>query len=195
MSHQSAAALWRLLPPAHGAVNVTIPGVGGRRKRPNIRLHRSRTLNPEQTTRRRGIPVTIPARTIADLHGRVSAALLRKAIRQAGVLGLEIGDKAEADRTRSELEHDFLRLCRRHRLPMPEVNAEVGGFVVDFLWRQRSLVVETDGFRYHRGRQAFEDDRARDVELRLLGYEVMRFTHRQVSGEPARVAAALGALL
>ncbi len=104
-------------------------------------------------------------------------------------------ETAEADPTRSELESRFLKLCRRHRLPQPQVNAQVGDFTVDFLWPDRRLVVETDGYRYHRGRVAFEQDRARDVELRLLGYEVLRFTHRQVVGESARVAAALRALL
>ncbi len=73
----------------------------------------------------------------------------------------------------------FLRLCRRHRLPLPEVNVRMGPFVVDFLWRRQSLIVETDGYRFHRGRQAFEDDRVRDTELRLTGYEVIRFTYRQ----------------
>ena len=52
--------------------------------------------------------------------------------------------------------------------------------MVDFLWRDQRLVVETDGYRFHRGRLAFEADRARDVELKLLGYTVVRFTHRQV---------------
>jgi very-short-patch-repair endonuclease len=37
----------------------------------------------------------------------------------------------------------------------------VGGFEVDFLWRERRLIVETDGFRHHRTRRAFERDRAR----------------------------------
>jgi very-short-patch-repair endonuclease len=107
------------------------------------------------------------------------------------VLGLPIGSDANHDRTRSDLERDFLRLCRRHRLPAPEVNARIGRFLVDFLWRDRRLIVETDGYRYHRGRQAFEDDRARDLEQRALGYEVIRLSYRQVIDEPGRVAEVL----
>jgi very-short-patch-repair endonuclease len=57
------------------------------------------------------------------------------------------------------------------------------------------LVVETDGYRFHRGRLAFESDRARDVQLKLLGYAVVRFTYRQVVSEPSRVARTLRALL
>jgi very-short-patch-repair endonuclease len=191
LSHRSAAALWELLPPPPGPVEITIPGGGGRPMRPGIRRHRSRSLTSALTTSRKGIPVTTPARTVADLRRVESPERLQKAIRQAAVLGLDIGEDVESDPTRSELERRFLRLCRRHRLPAPEVNAGIGAFVVDFVWRRRRLIVETDGYRYHRGRQAFEDDRVRDIELRLLGYEVLRFTHRQVVNDSATVAAAL----
>jgi very-short-patch-repair endonuclease len=139
--------------------------------------------------------VTTPARTIADLRSKVPAYQHRRAIREAGVLGLSLNDAVEPDPTRSELEHRFLRLCRGHRLPPPAVNATVGPFTVDFLWRKSSLIVETDGFRYHRGRAAFEDDRARDLELRLLGYDVLRFTYRQLSSNPGGVARALRSFL
>jgi very-short-patch-repair endonuclease len=80
-------------------------------------------------------------------------------------------------------------------MPLPEVNPRVGPYEVDFLWRHQALIVETDGYRYHRGRQAFEDDRVRDLELRLLGYDVLRFTHRQLTNEPGEVATALRSLL
>jgi very-short-patch-repair endonuclease len=51
--------------------------------------------------------------------------------------------------------------------------------------------VETDSFRYHRGRIAFHDDRARDLDLRRHGFEVRRFDERQISKEPGRVGADL----
>jgi very-short-patch-repair endonuclease len=74
---------------------------------------------------------------------------------------------------------------------VPEVNVRIGPFTVDFLWPEVRLVVETDGYAAHRGRQAFEDDRARDLELRRRGYEVMRFTDSQINGQPAVVAGAI----
>lgn len=193
LSHRSAAALWRLLPIANGRVTVSVPVVGGRAKRPGIRLYRSSTLIAGQVTRRLRIPVTTPARTIADLRRTAPPSLLRRAIREAELLGLETGIE-EAVPERSELERLFMRLCR-HRLSMPEVNVPVGRFTVDFLWRERALIVETDGYRFHRGRQAFEDDRARDVELRMQGFEVIRFSYRQVTQDPNGVAAALRATL
>jgi very-short-patch-repair endonuclease len=149
----------------------------------------------EDVTRRKAIPVTTPGRTIADIKRTLVASEVRRATRQAEVLGLWLGPARAGDGTRSELEHRFLVLCRRHRLPKPEVNAALGGFVVDFLWRDRRLVAETDGYRYHRGAQAFEDDRSRDLQLRTLGFDVLRFSYRQVTEDGAAVARALRALL
>jgi very-short-patch-repair endonuclease len=204
LSHRSAAVHWGLLPPADGPVDVAVPGSGGRKKRRGIRLHRSSSLLSAAVTLRAGIPVTSPARTIADLRrsaglsGKrrlVSHGELRRATRQADVLGLPIDLPSKGDRTRSDLERDFLQLCRRHRLAAPEVNVPIGRHLVDFLWRETRLVVETDGYRYHRGETAFQDDHGRDFELRTRGYEVLRLSERQVEMEPARIAAWLRARL
>jgi very-short-patch-repair endonuclease len=194
LSHRSAGELWGLLEPASGPVHVTVPGRAGRRRRPGIRVHRSRTLHPGTTRLRDRIPVTTPTRTILDLRRTERPETVRRAIREAEFRGLAIED-IHTDGTRSELERAFLQLCTRHRLPHPEVNARVGRFTADFLWRDRRLIVELDGFRAHGGRQAFEDDRARDVELRVLGYQVVRFTYRQVLDDPAGVAAKVRLLL
>jgi very-short-patch-repair endonuclease len=191
LSHRSAASLWRLLGPTGGPVEVSVPTTSGRAARPGIRLHRRVTLGPRSVSRRSDIPVTTPAQTIDDLRGRVSPAQLRRAIRQAEVLGLATGLHGAADRTRSELEHLFLRLCHRHRLPTPEVNVRIGSHTVDFLWREQRVVVETDGYRYHRGSQAFENDHERDLDLRSRGYDIVRLTYRQVTADPKRAAAAV----
>jgi very-short-patch-repair endonuclease len=191
ISHRSAAELWALLEPRGGPVDVTVTGDGGKRKREGIRLHRSLTLSPAHVTLRSGIPVTTPARTISDLRRVAPRWELRRATRQAEVLGLPLGDEPTSDRTRSDLERDFVRLCRRHRFPPPEVNVRVGPDLVDFLWRERRLIVETDGYRYHRGRVAFEDDRDRDLRLRMAGYEVLRLSGKQVGDEPELVAEAV----
>jgi very-short-patch-repair endonuclease len=202
LSHLGAAYLWRLLPLRDGPVDISIPGNGGKARRRGIRAHRCHSLLPIDVTLRSGIPVTTPVRTIADLRrsaaGRdqlIRPKELRRAIRQANALGLAIDAESWRDRTRSDLERDFLRLCRRHRLPPPEVNQRVGPYLVDFLWRDRLLVVETDGYAYHRGRTAFEDDRARDLALRGLGFEVLRIADRQVDAEATWIAGVLRARL
>jgi len=75
------------------------------------------------------------------------------------------------------------------------VNVKVDRFEVDFLWREQQLVVEVDGWEAHRSRSAFEEDRARDARLAVLGYEVVRFTWRQVTRDGATVAKTIRALL
>jgi Transcriptional regulator, AbiEi antitoxin/Protein of unknown function (DUF559) len=191
ISHRSAAVLWRLLRGRSGLIDITVPSHAGRRKRSGIRLHRSRTLASQMTTRRHGIPVTRPARTIADLRGSVSEKELRRAKRQAAVLGLPLGPDAKPDRTKSDLELDFLALCHRHGIPAPEVNVKIDGREADFLWRNRNLIVETDSYLYHRGEIAFQDDHTRNLHFRLRGYEVLRLEERQIDTEPTEVATAL----
>jgi Protein of unknown function (DUF559) len=170
------------------------------KRRVGIRVHRSRTLAPAETTRRRGIAVTSPARTIHDLRrskpsrGGANAEQLRRALRQADVLGLPVDDPPP-DRTRSDLELLFLDICKRHCLPAPEVNVVLGGIEVDFFWHRSRLVVETDSYLYHRGRSAFERDRSRDLELALLGFEVVRFSEDHLNWEPQRVAVTVRGLL
>lgn len=191
LSHRSAAELWGLLAPTDGRVDISIPSTPGRGTRAGIRLHRCRSLLPSLMTRKRDIPVTTVARTIADLRRSAPAVELRRAIRQADVLGLAVGADVARDETRSELEHRFLALCKRHRIPAPAVNIRIGTLLVDFAWLDRRTIVETDGYKFHRGRTAFENDRARDLQLRALGYEVIRLTYRQVLDQPERVVAVL----
>jgi very-short-patch-repair endonuclease len=192
LSHGSAAALWKLLRPIDGPVHVSIPTPHGRRSRKGIRLYRRVSLAPSAgrrlVTRRDGIPVTTVPRTIEDLRGSLPPRLVRRAIRQAEFMGLRL-DGIETNRTRSDLEELFLRLCEKHGLPRPEVNVKAGEWEVDFLWRDRRLVVEIDSFTYHRGSVAFQDDHARDLDLRCLGLAIHRFTEEQLEKEPGRVVA------
>jgi very-short-patch-repair endonuclease len=197
ISHRSAAALWRMLPPQDGPIEITVPGDGGREKREGIEVHRSCTLIAGISILRNGIRLTKAARTLQDLQRVASAETYRSAVRRALDLRLISSEQlgSEDELTRSELERVFRSLCRRHRLPQPEVNARVGPYEVDFLWRDRRLIVETDGFRHHGHRDAFESDRAKDACLQSEGFRVLRFTYRQVTDASADVAASLRRLL
>ncbi len=206
LSHRSAAELWGIRrrnrrPSIAGgrgessAVDLTIPGTAGRRKREGIALHRSSTLIARDCTRRDGIPVTKPARTLRDLHRLLSPADFAAALREAEFLRLPVGDRSGEARARTELESRMQSLWRRHRLPRPSVNVRVDRYEVDFLWPEQSLIVEVDGWESHRTRSAFEEDRARDSRLAILGYEVIRFTWRQVTGDGAGVARTIRAIL
>jgi very-short-patch-repair endonuclease len=190
LSHSSAAALWDLLRPIDGPLHVSIPTQQNRRSRRGIRLHRCPSLahynQPPLVTRRHNIPVTSIQRTIDDLDGKVAPYLLRRAKRQAELKGIHL-EGVERKRQRSDLEEDFLALI--HHLTSPETNVKIGRWEVDFLWREQRLVVETDSFTYHQGSIAFEDDYARDLDLRARGYTVLRFTDLQIEAEPDRVVA------
>jgi very-short-patch-repair endonuclease len=176
-------------------VDISVPSDAGKKNRRGIRLHRRPTLDPQAVTRHRGIAVTVPACTVADLAKIVSSVDVRRARRQAAVLGLQIDGANEDDATRSELEFLFLKLCRQRNLPAPEVNVWIAGVLVDFAWRERRLIVETDGYRYHRGRVSFEHERARDLQLRSHGFEVVRLTYTQVAKQPEKTAGVLRKLL
>lgn len=191
LSHTSAAALWRFLRPLEGPVHVTVAAAVRRKPREGIRLHRSRTLTPRDVTRRHGIAVTTPARTIEDLRGEVEDHLFRRALRQAELAGHRVPHLSATRRTRSDLELLFLGLCEDHGLPRPLVNHRVHGHRVDFHWPGRRLVVETDSWEYHRGSVAFEDDHERDLRLRAAGIAVRRYTADQLEAAPQAVVADL----
>jgi very-short-patch-repair endonuclease len=197
LSHTAAAALWEIRAIPSGAIHVTVPTYAGRRQRSGIMLHRSGTLLPSDTTVRDSIPVTAPCRTVADLRRTLPPTQLKAVLRRAEQQHLEIGPQPEhvGDPDRTELERRVGALCRRHSLPRPREQVVIGPYTVDFLWPERRLVLEVDGWEAHGARIAFEDDRARDAELKLLGYDVIRFTWRQVTRKGPWVAATVRRLL
>ncbi len=86
--------------------------------------------------------------------------------------------------TNQELEERFLALSRGAGFPLPLVNFSITAgeesFRCDFVWRDARLIVETDGRDAHTRELQFEEDRRRDAILKLAGWEVQRFTWRQV---------------
>ena len=188
LSHRSAAELWQLLRPADGDPQVTVPYPASPVRRRDIRIFRSRTLASGRTTMRDGIPVTMPTRTLADLARVATPAEVRRATREAESRGLPLGADHISTRTDSDLEDDFFALCARYGVPLPEKNARIGRYRVDFLWRAERLIAEVDGYIYHRGRQAFRDDRDRDVWLELRGFTVVRFDDTRIDDDPRGIA-------
>jgi hypothetical protein len=167
-----------------------------------------------------GIPVTSVPRTLLDLAEVSDAKGIRRAYEDAArlelldvraverVLARALGrrgftplrdllgyDPNPATQTRSELERLFLDRVRDGGIPPPAVNVLVEGFLVDAYWPAARLVVELDGYEYHRGRAAFERDHAKLGRLRLAGYEVLPLTHLQLTNELAWVIGAIRSLL
>ena len=60
------------------------------------------------------------------------------------------------------------------------------------MWPERRLIIELDGWAYHRTRAQFEEDRRRDRHLAAKGWRVIRVTWRDLD-EPGRLAAELAA--
>jgi hypothetical protein len=194
LSHRSAAELWRMLRPNGGDPQITVPYPASPTLRSGLRIYRSRTLAASRTTMRAGIPVTMPARTLADLARIATPAEVRRATREAEARGLPLAADHVSTRTDSDLEDDFFAICVRYGIALPEKNARISRYRVDFLWRPQRLIAETDGYIYHRGRQAFRDDRDRDVELELLGFTVVRFDDTRIGDDPEGIARDLLAL-
>ena len=67
LSHLSAAAMWAIRRRDPVVIDVSLAARSGRRSRDGIRLHRPRSLRPDDITEHRGIPVTTVARTLIDL--------------------------------------------------------------------------------------------------------------------------------
>ena len=220
LSHLSAAALWELRPETTQRVHVTVRSRAGRVGPAAVVLHRPRRFPAEDdVTVHHGIPVTGVARTLFDTAGSLPRHELARAVEQADVrrlLDLErlselladargrrgarplrqvLEELAEPVRTRSDLEAFFLATCADAGLPRPLVNPRVGPYEVDFLWPIARLVVEVDGRETHATRAAFERDRARDAELQVRGFRVVRFTYRQVVHDTRRTVATVRALL
>jgi very-short-patch-repair endonuclease len=80
-------------------------------------------------------------------------------------------------------------------LPRPRVNHNENGRELDFHWPGSALVVEVDGWRYHRTRLAFAADRRRDRLLLRSGRHAVRYTGDEIEHTPAAVAAELRELL
>jgi hypothetical protein len=212
VSHWTAVSRWELLRPTRGYVHVSVPSdrrVKGIRTH-HVKLHRS------DYTKRNDIPITTVPRTLLDLAAVAPLSQLRRATNEAARKGrlnrraieelLERncrrkGSKAlrgviaavdpQACRSRSDLETDFLALCRRHDIPAPVVNAMVEGYEVDMYWPGTSLIVELDSWEYHRTPAAFEQDRRRDARLKMKGYTVVRVTGAWMADEPEELVALL----
>jgi very-short-patch-repair endonuclease len=57
------------------------------------------------------------------------------------------------------------------------------------------VIVETDSYKFHRGRLKFEDDRLRDTKRQLAGLAVIRVTDTRIDEQPEAVVRDVSRLL
>ena len=215
LSHRSGGALWGIVRPRKGSIDVT-SAVG--RQRPGIAVHEGAICDEDRAEVDR-IPVTTVARTLFDFAEAEDEDRLWRAAEEADRLRLLRVPELEAvyarcpgrralrpirrlidamsmpEDTQSPLEDRVLDLCGEYALPMPVTGATVLGHEVDAFWPARKLTVEADSWKFHGHRGAFERDRKRDAAMQAAGYRVIRLTHRRLEREPATVAAELRCLL
>lgn len=182
---------------------------------PGIRLHTRRNLDRDWHG---GLPVTPFVQTLLDYAAVASMTKLRVALARAD-FGQELNlTRIEAvlrrgrpgsarlraalkrhqpmlARARSGAEVELFELCEAGHLSLPELNAEVGGWTVDALWRQERIAVEIDGPGNHRTPGQIRRDRRKEFDLRAAGFIVLRYSDEQIAKRPQQVIAELRRLL
>ena len=182
----------------------------GEHHRPGIRVRSRPSLPSTEVGTFAGIPVTSPVRTFLDLATDLPPNRLERAINEAdkrdlidpdalrealdnrrgepGVRPLRLVlDRHTFRLSDDELELLFRPLARAAGLPVPLTKQTVDRFEVDFYWPDLGLVVETDGWRYHRTPSAQTRDALRFQHHTAAGRTPLRFSHYQVKYEPAHV--------
>ncbi len=215
LSHRSAASLWGF--DRHWDTPFEVTVAGSDRRRPGIKVHRSRTLTRRDITTQLGIRVTSPARTVLDtaprLIGKRLSRMVNDALRSPYLHVPDLADvlnrnphhpgrkrllvfvEANRPRTRSPLEDDFLEFARRYGLPTPVTNTYLLGYEIDVLYVAERVIVEVDSWDFHRFKSNFESDRNRDADLLAAGYLTVRITDERMKQQPEHEARRLNAIL
>jgi very-short-patch-repair endonuclease len=209
LSHRSAAALWGFGEEKPGIIEISLARHSMVR-RPGVRVHDRAGLRGRDLGRRFDIPLTRPVRTFLDLATVTGPKTLERAINEADKLDVidadalrralddhpgergvrlmrHVLDKDTFRLSDDELERLFRPLAAAAGLPTPFTKQLVNRFEVDFFWPDLGLVVETDGWRYHRTPSAQTRDALRFQVHVANGLTPIRFSHHQVKHEPGHV--------
>jgi very-short-patch-repair endonuclease len=209
LSHRSAAALWGFGTEWKGRIDISVRR-RCRHERPGIHARSRPTLDAADIGVRKNIPLTQPTPTLIDLATELSVKQLERAVNEAdkydrvdpealrtaldlyagrpGVRALRtLLDRLTFRLSDTELEVLFRPIAAQAGLSTPLTKEMVNGFEVDFHWPDLGLVVETDGWRYHRTASAQTRDALRDQTHTASGLTTLRFSHYQVAYEPQHV--------
>lgn len=209
LSHRSAAALWGFGKERKGVIDVSVHRHCNV-KRTGIHVRDRAGIRPRDIGSRLNIPVTQPVRTFLDIATELPANLVERAINEAdkrevidpdrlrraledhpGEPGIrllrEVLDEHTFRLSDDELELLFRPIAAAAGLPTPLTKQSINEFEVDFFWPDLGLVVETDGWRYHRTPAAQTRDALRFQRHTASGLTPIRFSHHQVKYEPRHV--------
>ncbi len=209
------SALWWLELLGHRPAQIHVAAPGRAASRAGLRIRHPVTI---ERSLHRGLPVVALARALqvaaADLsHDSLRLVLARAEFRK--LLSLTTLDSAlgsgkagsravraaidahlpQLARCVNGFERDFVLLCERSGLPIPEPNVRIGRYVPDMLWEDANLIVELDGKAAHTTPAQKRADATKQRWLEGRGHEVIRFPWRRVQLDPDRVVARLRARL
>jgi hypothetical protein len=210
-SHLTAARLWRLPLPSDWQLNepVHVLRDGTPLRRAGVVGHRGLSTRRHETLR--GLSVTSPVDTWADLatmpgmevedlviagdafatrDPELLPAMVDAAQRTGGrgIRLLRQGGPLLRAGSGSPMETRARLAFGRAGLPEPELNAEVfaedGHFIarVDFLWREARVVVEYEGDHHRTDRKQWQSDIQRTRLLESMGWRVIRITGTDLRG-------------
>jgi very-short-patch-repair endonuclease len=203
-----AAAWWHGITKfAPDIVEVTVPRDARLRRQPGTRLRR-RDLRRADVVERKGLRVTEPALTVVEAAARRSGGaklmdaalqrhvelrqLWRAHLRNKGRHGSPAARRllqAASDGARSEAERLLIRLLKEAGITGWRTNYPVGGYKVDVAFPTQQVAIETDGWAFHSDQDAFQQDRQRQNNIALLGWQILRFTWLDLTEYPQRVIA------
>ncbi|HWE14035.1 MAG TPA: type IV toxin-antitoxin system AbiEi family antitoxin domain-containing protein [Solirubrobacteraceae bacterium] len=212
LSHRGALAVWGFATTWPAAFDVVVTCD---RRPQGITTHRYTNLTRRDIRVQLGIRATSPARTVLDcvplLNVRdrtrtVNAALHTPFLTQSQLADVRrrfpahpgstlLDPFLDGNPTRSPFEDDFTAFCARQNLPRPQINIPVAGHTVDALFEPQRLIVELDGWEFHRDRQTFESDRDRDADTLAAGYRTLRITWDRLHQHPGAEAQRLRQIL
>ncbi|KJE23939.1 Protein of unknown function (DUF559)/Domain of unknown function (DUF4095) [Frankia torreyi] len=204
-------------------VDVALPGADGYRQRRGYRRHRM-TLGDSEAVDLAGLRVSSVPRTLEDLALLcerevfvcvLDAMLQGRLMTEGDLLGLR--GRVEARRHGGRARHWWTLIDGRAESPLetrlrlllgdagllPEelqwpVHDPMTRRLVarlDFAWPSARLAIEADGVGPHGEPEALHRDRSRQNELVRLGWEVLRFTWRDVTVGSRRLTATVTAAL
>ncbi len=194
VSHLSALQLLGLRPYEPGDIHVSHTG-GGRAQRNGLIPHRRDAMEVGDI---HGIPVTSPSQSLKDAD--LEPYELYRALEQAERLGysptlplkaLPLLPSQVHGRTRSDAEARALLLMHANGMALPRVNQHLNGIETDLHWPEARIVLEVDGWEFHKTREQFEEDRRRGLVHTAAGWQVIRVSALQVQQQPELLLAAL----
>jgi hypothetical protein len=213
-SHRTAALLWECDAIYGRTIEVTVP-FNEDPDPEGIIVHRTRRINPGMV--HDSIPITSPPKALLDITPLVPDRVLEKAMRSTIRNGLTTIEKLDlavglhggrgvggtrrfrrvirivaADNSGSVSEIDLKHIVMDAPVPAPIQQLRVGlpdgaNAYPDFVWPDRMRTVEVDGFDSHSTPEQLQHDLRRQNQLMELGWEIRRFTAKEIRDKPDEV--------